>query len=388
MRPVRLRRLLAGLPVLVVCGAAHAEPSFMGLGDLPGAAPHSFGFSVSADGSVAAGFGNSEGGNEAFVWDAAHGMQGLGDLPGGFDMSRAAAVSADGSTVVGTGNFGLDPEAFLWDAANGLRALEGELPTDAVASLASDVSADGTVVVGKLELFVNGHGQQEAFVWDAVGGYQGLGDLAGGGPSSEGNGISGDGSIIVGWSSSTSGTEAFRWDESNGMVGLGDLVGGTFFSSAQSISDDGSSIVGESRSAAGTEAFRWDAAHGMQGLGDLPGGDFRSIAWDVSADGSTVVGTSTSDAGSEAFVWTADWGMISLQGLLTDLGLDLTGWHLTTASSVSADGRTIVGSGEHPDGFNEAFIAVIPEPDTALLLGLGMAWLGRRGRNSPAARLV
>jgi len=46
------------------------------------------------------------------------------------------------------------------------------------------------------------------------------------------------------------------------------------------------------------------------------------------------------------------------------------------AEGVSADGKTIVGSGRNPSGQAEGFVAVIPEPSTALLMGLGLVGLG------------
>ena len=42
----------------------------------------------------------------------------------------------------------------------------------------------------------------------------------------------------------------------------------------------------------------------------------------------------------------------------------------------SCGGRTIEGAGTNPSGFTEAWIAVIPEPSTALLMGLGLVALG------------
>jgi len=53
-----------------------------------------------------------------------------------------------------------------------------------------------------------------------------LGDLPGSFISSRAEGVSGDGSVVVGYSDGVNGTEAFRWDSVGGMVGLGDLPGG------------------------------------------------------------------------------------------------------------------------------------------------------------------
>ncbi|MBU0639287.1 MAG: PEP-CTERM sorting domain-containing protein [Planctomycetes bacterium] len=45
----------------------------------------------------------------------------------------------------------------------------------------------------------------------------------------------------------------------------------------------------------------------------------------------------------------------------------MTGWHLSFAKGISADGRTIVGCSD-----NEAWIAHTPEPGTFLLLVFGL----------------
>src|SRR5262245_47092881 len=80
------------------------------------------------------------------------------------------------------------------------------------------------------------------------------------------------------------------------FVRLGDLPGGGLSSFATGVSADGSVVVGSSSSATSgpnpddREAFRWTAATGMVGLGFLPGGTFSdSGAFGVSADGSVVV---------------------------------------------------------------------------------------------------
>ena len=156
------------------------------------------------------------------------------------------------------------------------------------------------------------------------------------------------------------------------MVGLGYLSGGSSSSFATGVSADGLVVVGEDKSASGNEAFRWTSGGGMVGLGDLSGGSFYSHADGVSSDGSTVVGYSWSASGQEAFIWDITNGIRSLQDVLVnDHSLDLTGWTLTHAEGISNDGLTIVGYGINPDGYNEAWVATIPEPATLLLLGLG-----------------
>ncbi len=139
-------------------------------------------------------------------------MVGLGDLAGGSFFSLALAINSDGSVLVGRGSSASGFEAFRWTSGTGM---------------------------------------------------VGLGDLAGGGFFSQALGVNADGSVIVGTGSSASGNEAFRWTEAGGMirvedwlsnagVGLGNF---TILLSADGISDDGSVIVGGGISASGGEAF-------------------------------------------------------------------------------------------------------------------------------------
>jgi probable HAF family extracellular repeat protein len=329
-------------------------------------------------------------------------FMGFGDLaPGG--SYYAGPVSADGSTVVGRIVYPLVGGAsFLWTVEGGFVGLLGDLPGGHFSTRARAVSADGSVVVGEASSSAS-TAYLEPFRWTADGGMVSLGDFAGGRFKGFARGVSADGSVVVGASEGASGQEAFRWTSDSGMVGLGDLPGGPFFSYASGISADGSLIVGSSKSATGMEAYRWTADSGMVGLGfrsaalavssdgstvvvvvaeqpylwtadggmvslgSLPGAiDSQPLA--ISGDGSVVVGYSVSDLyEEEAFVWDADHGMRVLQDVLAnDYGLDLTGWSLKGASGISDDGLTIVGMGVSPSGKREAWIAVIPEPTTAV----------------------
>jgi len=194
-------------------------------------------------------------------------------------------------------------------------------------SVANGVSADGSIVVG-YSIDTNTFSVQ-AFRWTQSGGMVSLGDgLA--------YGVSADGSVVVG----DSNLQAFRWTAGGGMVQLGLLPGGPpggIASSGRGVSADGSVVVGFSSSAsASEEAFRWTAGGGMVGLGALPGGTSKpSYGYAVSADGSVVVGISASSLGDEAFRWTSADGMVGLGFLPGD--------NVSFARSTSADGSTVVG---------------------------------------------
>jgi uncharacterized membrane protein len=94
-------------------------------------------------------------------------MVGLEDLAGGDFDSVARDVSADGSVIVGWGTSAIGQEAFVWDATHGMRSVSGVL-TDLSVDLtgwtlraATAISADATTIVG---YGVNRSGQTEAWL--------------------------------------------------------------------------------------------------------------------------------------------------------------------------------------------------------------------------------
>lgn len=331
--------LLRIFPVLAlllsaVAPVVSAQIQIRSIGDLPGGGVGSFVWGVSADGLTAVGASNENDYFRPVRWTDAGGLLALA---GGVDTGFAFGASQNGAVVVGTNN----SQAFRWSSGGGLVSL-GALP-GGFSSEALGVSADGTVVVG----YSSSASGTQAFRWTAGDGLEALGDLAGGNFESIAYRVSADGSVVVGFGNSASGREAMRWTAGGGMVGLGDLPGGDFHSQAWSASADGSVVVGEGSSASGREAFLWTAGGGMVGLGDLPGDVFQSTARDVSADGSVVVGSSAqASRGETAMYWTAATGMVSLWDYLVEQGVDLSGWNsLGIATGVSAAGDVIVGIG-------------------------------------------
>jgi uncharacterized membrane protein len=128
---------------------------------LPGPNDYSQAFNTSADGLVLVGVSRSarasqnglEG--EACLWRANQPL-GLGDLPGGTFASVGFGCTHDGSVVVGYGNTDAGAEAFIWDQARGMRRLKDVLVNDLgltqVASwtltVAYGITPDGTAISG------------------------------------------------------------------------------------------------------------------------------------------------------------------------------------------------------------------------------------------------
>jgi len=172
-----------------------------------------------------------------------------------------------------------------------------------------------------------------ALCWTGAG-LQNLGTL-GGGPYwfSSSQGVSADGSVVVGGSSSADGQRAFRWTSAGGMVSLGTLPKNTS-SSAHGVSSNGLVVVGKSTHPRnGDRAFRWTSTGGMASLGTLRHGSY-SEAWAVSGDGSVVAGLSGSGNGDRAFRWTSS-GM-------KDLGPALS--RNNTRGDISSNGSVVVGT--------------------------------------------
>lgn len=212
-----------------------------------------------------------------------------------------------------------------------LRAINGALDDAAVVGL----SADGTTVVGRSTKTYT----QMATLWKNGGAPVNLGTLYPPGyqVSSMATGVSGDGSIVAGFSDSTSADrrDGFRWTAGSGMKALPNTGGSSNYFR---VSGDGSTIVGEFYP--GTRdrmPSRWRESTGVQilaGLEDRPG-----IANGTSSDGNTVAGwlrvPNTSD--EEAFAWNQTTGPTTLPLLVP--------WNRKSgALDISANGMVAVGS--------------------------------------------
>lgn len=356
----------------------------------------SFSKGTSADGQVAVGQDGFASDSRAYRWTPSEGISGLPLLDGALrTFSTALAVSADGNTIVGQAARAPAEDgtsrsvATLWrplvstakalrtgkthyaesETGPGLQAIDLGLFPGGTLSSANGVSANGSVVVGyavgkdpdpnfKFEVY-------QAFRWTQSTGMVGLGWINTQNKFSQAFGVSADGSTIVG---SDSG-QAFRWTQAEGMVALG-IGQGAFAARATGISADGSTIVGFNIYNAQNDnnrTFRWTASEGMTDLGVLPG-DQYSEPRAVSGDGSVIVGVSgIKFVSARAFIWDKTNGIRDLQAVLVEDNPNLANWKLTTADAISADGKTITGSGTNPNGDREGYTAVLEVRPAQLL---------------------
>lgn len=259
------------------------------------------------------------------------GLTSLGSLPLG--TPRVNGLSRSGDVVVGSVRAGYDAMNYPYDHAVLWTEATGWVDIDAAShrfSYGEGVSADGSTIVGR-------RSSDGAFRWSQALGFQAVTTTR----HSSAAAASADGGVVVGGMDPT-GTGGpwvpFRWTAAGGAVPLGTL-GGPEHSYASDVSSDGLVVVGAADSPSGTHAFRWTLAGGMQDLGTLGGATSMALA--VSDDGLVVVGSADLASGEHhAFRWTAAGGM-------QDLGVygpHWTGFTFAQALDVNADGSVVVGN--------------------------------------------
>lgn len=349
--------LAACLPGCGDSGSSTPRATFRSLGILSGYAS-SQANALSADGSVVAGTSATTAGNrQAFRWTAQQGMSGLGFLSGG-SVSSATGASADGTVIVGDADAsGGSPltAGFRWTAQAGLQRIAA-LPGSALCS-ASDVSGDGTVVAGTCL-----QGANTAFRWTAAAGPVALSRLGlGSNQQGTASAISRDGSVIAGGGHPVL-TGAAIWSADGSATILGTLPGDAV-GMATAISSDGSVVTGVSTGSTGTpHAFRWTQQGGMVDLGSGPGGLPGTFATSISDDGRVIVGWCASPSGDVALMWDAGHGWRALDAVLDlDYATQVPGWKLHRATAISGDGRTMAGFGTDPQGQTEAWVVNLPD---------------------------
>lgn len=355
---------IAVLPVLgvsltVSMTAVHAEEYSATTVPNPPAPPSNQSVFLSSDGKTLAG--------TTYLWTPTDGSLNIAG-PAGSTSFEIRDLSGDGGSVVGKALFssGIRTRAFIRDISGGLAGPVQDLaplPAINLGVEANGVSDDGGVVVGEMW---NSSGKVAA-VWErGSSGYtvKSLGDLAGGTTNGEATAVNGDGTVIVGTGTGNGYYEAARWTKANPAApwqiqGLGSLTAGNDDSFGIGLSDDGATVVGRARNSVNVIVpFRWTQATGMQDLGSAPGTSGAARA--ASRNGSVIVG----DLGGKAFRWTQATGVQELKPLLEAEGVDLTGFDLKGATSITPDGRIIAGYGQLPAS-QTTYIAVYDPTVTA-----------------------
>ncbi|MCC6284906.1 MAG: hypothetical protein IT439_06320 [Phycisphaerales bacterium] len=376
---LRAAGLVSAAALGLGAGLAAAEPvAFYGLGDLPGGDFESVMRGMSRDGRTIVGSSKVPGlvvsRTQAFRWSLDTGIQPLPyrtDSPSG--TSRAVDVSDDSLEILGYN----DPRFAVKWAAGADRPIDYPMPPGQFASPVA-MSGDGRVAVGRLGPSLNFRpvrwnedeqplvmeGSSNAFV----------------------RGLSRDGSFAVGSDQfgTVSDTHAVVWDAQGRMSRLPE-ADPSRSSQAFNVSSDDAFIVG-TYSLPGGSGFNRAAVWSLDGsLPELlsgPAANSSTWAWAASNGATIVLGRDTSLQGSSVVFWDGNRQYHELHSFLTARGIDLTGWRLTDAVGISADGRVIAGNGRNPDGHNEAWVAYIPTPGTALVLAAVPAIAARRRRTA------
>ncbi|MCZ6834968.1 MAG: PEP-CTERM sorting domain-containing protein [Planctomycetota bacterium] len=268
-------------------------------------------------------------------------FQGLGFLSDSYRNSFAYSISADGRVVVGESKSDLGSEAFRWMQAEGMIGL-GYVSGDPF-SAANGVSDDGSIIVG---------GPFEAFRWTSESGMVGLESGLEGIEFSAAYDVAANGQVVVGIANAPSCCRAVRWTAESGGEYLQVGSNSVFDSHAKSVSDDGSIVTGRAIFQSGPvccstlveSAFRWSLEDGNTPLLDSSGNIIHSYSVGMSANGSVIVGSFYYPAtGYDAFRWTQEGGMRML-------GVSLESEYWGTAWGASSDGTVVVGEGPTDSG--------------------------------------
>jgi probable HAF family extracellular repeat protein len=318
----------------------------------------------------------------------------LGSIPGYPTFSSISGISSDGSVVTGTVSNGTTTRAFRWTSSGGIVDLG--LSGSATSAIATGLSRDGLTVAATMSPFPpssQNHGfRRTGSSW------QDIGVFYVGGDRTDANGVSGDATTLFGQTRVPGGEmRAYTWTNSGGFTLLpslptgfnsvasaasnnalflsgGSTVGGVQravrwgpggvkdltaalpsiaggYSNGVTVSDDGATVMIVTLLGASTPGpiYRWQDIGTVGTMTAIPPmfGFPRAYANQLVTDGTAFVGNCSFVAGSSAAaLWSNDIGWFHLANWLTGaLGVNLTGWQLTNAYVISADGTAIAGTG-------------------------------------------
>jgi len=360
---MKIIRFVLLVGAVAVCTVAQAEVTFEIVG-LGGATD------VSADGSVVV--GNTQGDYETFRWTEETGMVplGLATVPVLGGGAGTPDVSADGTKVSAT-ILGMDSTygtQGLWTLGVGWQELMPPAPPDggilgSFYGSAWGLSYDGGTVVGYYQYHPGEpDGGARASYWTAATGVVGIGPV---GVQSRANDANGDGSVVVGWVATPTGTwQPTVWVDGDMTI----LNASPILCEASVANDAGTILVGQTYSDSLSHrvatVWRWnDSGWDEDVLGALPGtfANYGTVyPHDITADGSMIVGYNAFDwSQSTGFIWTEEAGMVDVEDYLSDNGVTVpTSFNIRVLTGMSDDGTVMVGGGSdtYPPYSNRWFI--------------------------------
>ena len=195
----------------------------------------------------------------SFSWTASSGLTDIGALgTSAYTQTYARAVTPDGRVIVGESQS--PTTSFRLMVGSPMENLS--YPAYCDQSGLQDVSDDGNAAAGLISM--TNDGTYHAARWSTTNGWQDLGLLnAATDYEAVSNAISGDGSVVAGFS-------AFRWTAGTGMVELKNPLG-MYDAAAIAMSQSGDMVTGQATNANGdSQAMLWDAAGEAVILPSLP----------------------------------------------------------------------------------------------------------------------
>jgi uncharacterized membrane protein len=343
--------MLDSLRVPLAClacaaGSLHAQ-TIHDLGVVAGLT-QSRGADINFDGTVAVGHATdaTDSNMRAIRWTLSGGTTNLGTISG-YAKSYARGVSDNGQIVaVGLIAPNGDRHAARWTTSTPLTGLFS--PVNAFVFNVNGISGDGSTIVGDLGF--------HAAKWTLAGGLVNLGTI---GPTSviaHATAANLDGSRVAGWgwktNSTVDGVYGARWIGPT-VTSIGPYFGNNTYLFAINPAGNVMAGVYQAPSVVGAppQAFRrYDippTSFGIDVMPTLPGRT-GNTAYGLSADGRAAVGSATGGSFpnvSNGFLWSTSMGTVDLNGFLPNNGINLTGWHILDAFAISGDGTAIVGTG-------------------------------------------